>query len=456
MKMAGEASNNSKRSIDTGSAPGRESLSTVYRWYVVLLLAVAYTFYTADRILLGVLVEPIKNSFAASDSRMGLVSLVAATTYALCVIPMGLLADRTNRRNMLAVILTGWSLMTTLSGFAGNAIQLAMAQMLVGINESGGSPTMSSLIADLFERRRRGLPFAIWYCGISLGAFVGYTLGGYVADQYGWRMTFILLGVPGLLMALLVRLTVVETPRGMADGSANIQRTAPRLAETVSYLRSQTALKHAIVAQCLCGIAFMGPIYWLVSYFVRTYSLHIGHAGSVIGLIFLVTGLSSAPLGGLLMDRLGQRDVRWHGWICVGLMLTGGVAMAGIYVVPTALAAFVACFIWQLLTNAVSPINVTIISNLAPAQYRALSSALGFLLFQLMGFGVGAQLIGAFSDWLATSGGYGPHDSLRLACLSMVVFHAWAAFHFWMVARHSKEGYQRAALIENAVPEIGG
>jgi predicted MFS family arabinose efflux permease len=434
--------------FEAHSKTSAEVYSNTYRWYVVFILALSHMFYTADRILLGVLVEPIKREFGASDSRMGLVSLVASISFALCIIPMGLLADRVNRRNMLSIILAVWSLMTALSGFARSTLQLAMAQLCVGINESGSSPTITSLIADLFERRRRGLPVSIWYCGVSLGAFAGYSLGGYWGETYGWRATFILLGIPGLLMALLIRATVRETPRGMADGSAVHPVKSVRFVETFSVLRKQKALFHAVMAQCLSGAAFMGPIYWLTSYFVRWHGVTLAQAGSVIGLIFLTSGLLSAPFGGMIMDRLGQRDVRWHGWICALLMIAGGVAMTGIYLLPTVVAGFVACFLWQLFTNAVSPINVTIISNLAPAQYRALSNALGFLLFQLMGLGAGAQLIGILSDGFSKYAGLSSSDSLRMACLSMVVFYGWAATHFWIVARHCREGYQSAARLE--------
>jgi predicted MFS family arabinose efflux permease len=425
-----------------------ELYSNTYRWYVVFILAFSHMFYTADKILLGVLVEPIKREFGASDSRMGLVSLVAAVSFAVCIIPMGLLADRVNRRNMLSIILAAWSLMTALSGFARNATQLALAQLCVGANESGSSPTITSLISDLFERRRRGLPVSIWYCGVSLGAFAGYGLGGYWGETYGWRTTFILLGIPGLVMALIIRTTVRETPRGMADGSISGPSRAPRFLETFSILRKQKALFHAVMAQCLSGAAFMGPIYWLTSYFVRTHGVSLTRAGSVIGLIFLTSGLLSAPVGGMIMDRLGQRDVRWHGWICALLMITGGVAMSGIYLLPTVVAAFVACFFWQLLTNAVSPINVTIISNLAPAQYRAVSNALGFLLFQLMGLGAGAQLVGLLSDAFTNYAHLASSDALRMACLSMVGFYGWAAVHFWIVGQHCREGYQSAARLE--------
>jgi MFS family permease len=424
------------------------AVSAGYRWYVVALLTFANTIYAADRILLGVLVEPIKTEFGSSDSLLGLVNFLAAASYAVFVIPLGLLADRVNRRKLLAIILTCWSAMTATCGFVRGVLALAAAQVLVAANESGGSTTMNSIIADLFERKRRGLPVAVWYCGFPI---VGFSLAGYVAAAYGWRAAFLIFGIPGLVIAMLVWTTVRETPRGMADShGAGTPPPSPGFRQTMHYLKTQTALRHAIFAQCLTGMAIMGPIYWLVSFFIRTHQASLAQVGFVIGIVFLVTGVCSNPVGGFLMDRLGRRDIRWHGWLCAVLMLTGGVAMAGIYVLPTLFAAYAACALWQLVTNAVSPINVTIVSNLAPAQYRAFSLALGYLLFQLMGLGAGAQLIGAVSDWLATSGGLGPKDALRISCLCMVVFYPWAALHFWIAARHSEAGYRNAAAFETA------
>jgi MFS family permease len=425
-------------------------LSTRYRWYVVLLLTVANTIYAADRVLLGVLVEPIKMEFHGSDSLMGLINLLASSGYSLFVIPLGLLADRVNRRNLVAIILSCWSLMTAVSGWVSHVATLAAAQMLAAATESGGSTTMNSLIADLFERKRRGLPVSIWYCGIPVGGFIAFSAAGYLAAAYGWRTTFVLFGIPGLLVALVIGVTVRETPRGLADGNAQSAAPAPNFLDTLKYLKSQTALRHAIVAQCLTGVALMGPLYWLVSFFIRSHQVNLTQVGSAIGIIFLVGGICSDPAGGYLMDRLGRRDIRWHGWLCAILMLAGGTAMAGIYLAPTVFAALVACALWQLFSNAVSPINVTIISNLAPAQYRAFSMALGFLLFQLMGFGAGSQIIGALSDWFADHRGFGVRDALRISCLTMVVFYPWAALHFWLAARHSDEGYRNAARLERA------
>ncbi|QGP80432.1 spinster family MFS transporter [Sphingobium sp. CAP-1] len=434
---------------------GDRSYSPQYRWYVVLLLTLAYTMYTADRILLGVLLEPIKTEFGASDSQMGFVSLMAASTYALSIIPLGLLADRVNRRNLLFIILSGWSIMTAVSGFAKNLIHLAVAQMLVTTNEGGGAPTMNSLISDLFERSKRGLPISIWYCGISMGAFIGFSLGGFLADSYGWRITFILLGAPGALIALIVLLTIRETPRGMSDQVAPDRASRPDFAGTVDFLKRQKALRHAIYAQCLSGLSFMGPIAWLVSFFHRSHDASFALAGFVTGLIFLTTGLSSGPAGGFLMDHLGRKDVRWHGWLCALLMVSGGLFFGSIYLVPSLLMAFVAVAVWQLLTNAVSPITVAMISNLAPAHFRGLSLSLGFLLFHLFGFGLGSQLIGLVSDWLANERGLNEADALRYACMVPVIFHLWAAWHFRIVARNAPDGYRRAAAMEQSAPPSG-
>lgn len=429
---------------------GGEAYSTTYRWYVVLLLTFASTMYTADRVLLGVLIEPIKLEFGASDSQMGLVSLLSASAYAITIIPLGLLADRVNRKKLLTVILGGWSLMTVLSGYSRNLVHLAIAQMLVTGNEGGGAPTMTSLIADLFERSRRGLPTAIWYCGISLGGFVGFTIGGYLADIYGWRMTFIVLGFPGVIIALLVFLTVRETPRGMSDAVTRETARKPDFSGTFAFLKEQKALRHMLLGQMLSGLSFMGPISWMVSFLFRSHEASFAVAGSITGIVFLTTGVLSGPAGGFLMDRLGARDLRWAPWICCGMMVGGAIAFGAIYIMPTLVLAVIAIALWQFLTNAVSPITVATVSNLAPAQYRALSLSLGFLLFQLFGFGVGAQVIGLLSDWLANSWNMGSEDALRYACMSAVIFHFWGAFHYWLASRSAREGYERAAKLEAA------
>lgn len=422
-----------------------EQFSTTYRWYVVLLLTCVFAIYGADRVLLGVLVEPIKNEFGLSDATMGFVGgTLVAGSFAMFIIPFGILADRVNRRNLLVALVSIWSLMTAASGLGTTIIHLTAAQMLAAVHVSGGAPTMTSLISDLFPRTKRGLPSAIWFSGVSLGGFVGFSLGGYLAEEFGWRMAFIGLGIPGVLLALVVRFTVRETPRGMADGIGISPAKSPGLRETLKFFASQKPLRHAAYAMCISALAVIGPVFWLTAFFQRSHGTSLAEAGVVLGIIFGVTGIVGAPLGGFLMDRIGLRDVRWHGWMGAVLMLVAAIPMLGVYMLPSAPAAFVACAFLQALTTAVSGINIALINNLAPAQLRALSLAFAYLLFYLVGYGFGSQLIGANSDWLAAHWGLG-RDSLRIACLGMIVFYFWAAFHFWVIGRHVKEGYRAAS-----------
>jgi predicted MFS family arabinose efflux permease len=422
-----------------------EQFSRRYRWYVVFLLMLVFSVYGADRVLFGVLVEPIKAEFGLSDATMGFVGgTLVAGCFALCIIPFGILADRVHRRNLLVVLVSIWSLMTALSGLGRNIIQLSTTQMLAAVHVSGGAPTMTSLISDLFPRTRRGLPSAIWFSGVSLGGFVGFSLGGYLAEAFGWRMAFIGLGIPGLLLAPLVWFTVRETPRGMADGIGSAQAQSPGLRETLKFFARQKPLRHAAYAMCMSALAVIGPVYWLTAFFQRTHGTSLSEAGVVLGVIFGVTGIVGGPAGGFFMDRVGLLDSRWHAWLAAVLMLVSTIPMVGVYTLPSAEGAFVASAVLQLLTTAVSGINIALINNLAPAQLRSLSLAFAYLLFYLVGYGFGSQLIGANSDWLAAHWGLG-RDSLRVACLLMVVFYIWAAYHFWVTGRHIQEGYRTAA-----------
>jgi predicted MFS family arabinose efflux permease len=422
-----------------------ENYSSRYRWYVVFLLMCVYACNLADRALLSVLVEPIKAEFGLSDSMMGFIGgTLFATTYAVFTVPFGWLTDRVNRRNLLVICLAGWSLMTAISGLARSIVHLATAQVLVAIGESASPPTMSSLISDLFPREKRGLAMAIWFTGVSIGMFVGYTLGGILAESLGWRATFLWLGIPGVILAVIVRFTVRETPRGLADGNVNVESKQPKLAEALQFILQQKALRHTIYGGTLIGLAIMGPIYWLTAFFIRTHDLTIGEAGPYVGLILGITGVIGGPIGGYLMDRMGQRDLRWHAWLVVLLMLACTIPMSVLYLSNTLAIAIIGAVIWNTLTTGIPVIIITMVSNLAAAQFRGLSISIYLLLFNLFGYGMGSQIVGLGSDWIDSTYGLG-QDSLRYACLAMMVFAIWGAIHFWIAASHVKEGYETAA-----------
>ena len=294
---------------------------------------------------------------------------------------------------------------------------------------------------------QRGLATAVWISGVSLGMFGGFALGGAIAESFGWRAAFIAPAVPAIILALLIRFTVRETPRGMADGGVNLETNPPGASETLTFFRRQTALRHAIYGLCVTGLAVMGPVFWLIPYLVRSHGAGLADAGLMVGLIIGITGVLGAPIGGYLMDRLGRRDIRWHAWILCLLMATSTVPMAVVFLTNNLDLAYAACFAWNLLGTAIPVISIALVSNLAAAQFRGLTVALLLVAFNLVGHGVGAQLVGATSDWLDAVFGLGD-DALRYACTAMLAFTIWSLHHFAVAARHLREGYDLAAALD--------
>src|SRR6185503_11868300 len=193
---------------------------TWYANYVLGALTLCYVLNTMDRSqILAASLQAIKKEFAASDFQMGvLTGIPFALFYAFMGIPIAALADRSSRRNVLAVAVATWSAMTAVFGLSVNYVMLFAARVGTAIGEAGGSPPSHSLISDYFPKSRRGTAFSIFALGVPLGTFAGATLGGWGNQTLGWRMTFILAGVPGLMIALILWLTVKEPPRGLSDG----------------------------------------------------------------------------------------------------------------------------------------------------------------------------------------------------------------------------------------------
>ena len=198
------------------------------RWYALAVLVLVFTSSHVDRQIMGILLEPIKNDLGASDTQMGfLIGLTFALFYATLGMPIAMLADRGNRRNIITWAVTIWSFMTVLCGFAQSFAQLALARIGVGIGEAGSSPPSHSMISDMFPLKERGTAMGIYAMGVNIGLLIAYLAGGWLSENYGWRTTFIIVGVPGLLIALIVRFTVSEPIRGASDNTKSVAvRTA--------------------------------------------------------------------------------------------------------------------------------------------------------------------------------------------------------------------------------------
>jgi predicted MFS family arabinose efflux permease len=403
------------------------------RRYVLGVLVVVYTFNFIDRQILSILLEPIKLDLGLSDTQLGLLTGFAfALFYATLGIPIARWGDRGNRRNLIALALAIWSAMTAASGLALNFWHLLLARIGVGVGEAGCSPPAHSMIADYFPANRRATALGIYSLGIPFGILFGFIAGGWINEFFGWRLAFFVVGIPGLLLAVFVRLTVKEPPRGMAEG-----RTAsadmPGVLETFTYLLGKKAFRHMAFAGALTAFVGYSWVTWIPPFLIRSYGMGTGEAGTYLGLIIGIPGGVGIALGGYLADRLGGRDTRWYLWI-VSVALLAFVPFAfGVFLSPTAYGALAFMILPMALSNFYQATTFSQTQGLVSLRMRSVAAAVLLFILNIIGLGAGPSTVGFLSDVLQPSYGV---DSLRVALMIVSCLNVWAAVHFFIAGKH--------------------
>ena len=401
-----------------------EFYSTTQRRLLLVVLFLVSTSNYFDYFVISVLLEPIKQEFGASDAALGLLGgLCFAVLYAVTALPIARWADRGNRRSVITVTLACWSLMTAVCGVAQSFYQLAFARFLVGAVEPGALPPAQSLITDYFPPERRASAIALMTQGGSAtGWLVGIGLGGYLAAAYGWRMTFVLAGLPGLVLACLAW-CVLEEPRtrlGFPSKSRRIGETRDAmrsLAKRPSYLL-------LVAGICTYGIFSYGLTTFLPSFMVRSLHVSMAQVGLPWGIAIAFANLGGALVGGRLADQLGMQDSRWYAWIP-----SLGCALAAPFYVLTVTTKHIQLFMAFdfaaefIISTGMAPVFAAV-QFVSDDKHRTLSVASALLLFSLAGSGIGPPVVGYLSDSLIPVRG---SESLRGALLAVIVFLAPAA-----------------------------
>jgi MFS family permease len=419
-------------------------VSPRYRWYVVWLLFLVYVLNFVDRQILIILMEPIRLEFGFSDQQLGLLGgLAFALLYSTLGIPIARLADRVNRVNIISISIFVWSLATALTGFARNFSQLLLARVMVGVGEAGCSPPAYSLLADYFRKEQRTTAFSIYSMGIYGGVFVGFLVGALVAEHYGWRAAFFVVGLPGILLALVVKLTLREPPRGFSDDRA-APTAAPPVSTVLGNLLRKRAFQHLALAAALHAFVGYGVNGFHPSFLIRTHGFSVAEVGVILSMVSAISGVGGTWLGGWLADRFTtwRKDVRWQLWI---------PGIATLINVPVALLAYtwpqrgvVVGLLFVSLVFGVMYLGPTFatIQRLVTARERALGSALLLLVINLIGLGLGPWLVGAVSDLvnqqLLASGSavsIAKAQGLRTALAIMVCINIWSFVHYMLAAR---------------------
>ncbi|MFQ5547292.1 MAG: spinster family MFS transporter [Woeseia sp.] len=421
--------------------PGHSS-GTGAKRYALGLLVIVYTFNFIDRQVLSILLPAIKAEFAAGDSVLGFLAGPAfAVLYATLGIPIAFLADRSNRRNLIAIALAIWSGMTALSGLATGVAHLVLARIGVGIGEAGCSPPAHSLIADYYPPAKRSTAMGVYTLGISAGIMIAYLAGGWVAENIGWREAFFIVGIPGLVLALLVRFTVREPVRGSSEQRTDRGRL-PGIVTVARFLVARRSFLHMAVGAGLASFVGYSVLSFFPSFLTRSFSMSIADVGLYLGLLIGIAGGIGFAGGGYIADNIGKKSHRRALHTIAALLLLGWVFVFPVYLASTARWSLIAAIIPTVLSNVYLATTFAQTQNLAPLRMRSVASAILLFLINIVGLGLGPLLAGMLSDALADSLGI---ESMRYSLLIIgAVMTPWTAFHYFMAGRHIEHDLARA------------
>jgi predicted MFS family arabinose efflux permease len=413
-----------------------------HRWPLILLTLIA-TVQFFDRAMMVVVVEPIKQEFALSDSQLGLVAgLSYAVAFALAGIPLGWLADRVNRRNLLAVVLTVWSGFVALAGSANSYAALVATRVGIGAMDAGGQPCSVSMIADLVRREKRAGAVAVFFAGVPLGMLLGFMGGGLIASEYGWRAGFYVAAVPGLVLALLLWFTVKEPQRGATEPEGRLPEQAPPLAQSLRFMAGQRSLVLIVVASVLVTATSSAMMSWIGSLLIRTHQLSLPAVGMMTALCMGGVGTVGTLLAGSLADRRGAQDMRWQPRLMALAAALIGVFGTGVCLLPTVPGVAVALGLFAACVAGLNGPTYALSQSLVQVRMRGVSMSTLIVLLNLIGVGVGPTLAGVLSDAFASQ--YGP-DSVRWAMVCVLALNLPAVALFAWAARDIRGDLERAS-----------
>ena len=401
------------------------------RRYTLFVLVVVYASSHLDRNIMGILAESIRVDLGLSDSQLGAMTGFAfAAFYATLGMPMAMWADRHNRRNLIAVSIALWSAMTALGGLAQNYWHLLIARIGVGVGEAGSNPPSHSIIADLYAPHERATAMGVFGMGVGAGILLGFLAGGWINQWFGWREAFFVVGLPGLLIALVVRFTVKEPERGASEG-LKAEGDAPPFMDVIRFLIADRVLSLVVLGGSCCAFVGYAIVLWLPAFFVRAHGLGTGEIGTAFAIIAGVLGALGVLATGRLADRLASRGEGWRMRIlAIGLMLATPLLIATVAVASPWLAF--ALFTVPAIAGQfhVGP-TFAMIQSRTPLEKRSVAASINLFITNIIGLGVGPLYVGVASDLIAPSAG---DASLGMAIGSLIAVYGAGIFCFLVAA----------------------
>ena len=401
------------------------------------ILLIVYIFNVLDRQIVNILAEPIKADLGLSDTQLGLLAGPAfAVFYALLGIPIARYADRegTNRVRLIALALAIWSAMTAVCGLAQNFVQLLFARIGVGVGEAGCTPAAHSLIADSVTPEKRSSAIAFYGLGVPIGSLLGLIIGGIANDLYGWRVALMLVGAPGLLLALVV-LFVMREPRHSRPVEAAAAPARLSTGDAMREIFASRAFVYILIASSVVAFLGYGKALWTISFFIRSHGLSTTEAGLSMAVVLGLAGVFGTWLGGKVADRFGPRDKKHILTLpAYGMALAAPVLFLGYYM-DNWMIAVALLIVPTILNSAYYGPAYACVQGLVRPQARAVAASIMLFGQNLIGLGFGPFLFGVLSDALAPA--YG-QESVRYVLYGAAWLGLIPAFFFWRASLRLK------------------
>jgi MFS family permease len=405
-----------------------------YRNYILVLLAVIFAFSYVDRIALGMVLQSIKSSFHLSDLELGFLTGMAYALFnATFGLAIGRWADTGNRALIVTLTTALWSVMVILCGAARSFLQLLILRIGVAVGEAGCFPPAYSLIGDYFTRAERPSAMSKYTLGGSLSWFIGYFAAGWLSQRYGWRWMFVIIGIPGILLAGLAKLALRE-PRVQISQQQSVFRTPTRQPAVVVIMRTLWAnqtYRALLLSLSVLGFFASGAVQWQPAFFMRSYGMSAGELGTWLGVIWGVGGLLGNYTGGYIASRYAAGNESLQLRVLAVLYANFGIISVFIYLTHSRYIAFALLGVGVIgATLGNGPIYAAM-QTVVPPNMRGVSVAIITLFSNLIGAGLGPLAVGALSDFLHPSLGA---QSLRYALIAASPGYVWAAWHCWQGA----------------------
>jgi MFS family permease len=444
--------------------PVEPEFSRAYTSYALGLLLVVYIFNFVDRQILTILLPAIKQDFAFTDTQLALLGGVAfGIFYATLGIPIARWADSGSRKTIISLSVVTWSLMTALTGRATGFATLFFARVGVGVGEAGCTPPAQSMISDYLPPHRRATALSIYALGVPLGTGVGLAIGGLLADQIGWRMTFVVVGLPGVVVGLLAALTLREPTRGYwergakpasapagsakpaivpTSAGAHPNSEKPDVMYTLRYMLRFPSFRHLSLAAALHAMYGYGAVYFNPSFFVRVFDLEASRVGIYLGMIAFAAGGTGTYLGGAIGDWLQHRDRRWYVWVPAISTISIIPFIAAVYLNADPTWAFWLSVLPAIAGGMYLGPTFAMTQALAKPAMRSVAAAILLFVITMIGLGLGPLVVGALSDLLTPD--YGKRGIAYALLLVVSLCATWSTVHYAIAARTLRADLERA------------